>query len=72
MGHHSRNGFLTRRGYAEVAQRSLEGFEVDGMAEKQYLDRVGSVSALEQERDMYADVSDTLIDQQYQRFLNGC
>ncbi len=44
--HHSRNGFLTVRGYAENAQRSLEGLEVDTTAMKQYLDKVGSVSAL--------------------------
>ena len=44
-GHHSRNGFLTKRGYAELAQRtSLEGLlsRADGVM----VDRYGSVSAL--------------------------
>ncbi len=45
-GHYSRNGFLTSRGYRDVAQRSLEGLEVDAMGPSQYVDRVGSVSAL--------------------------
>ena len=67
----SHNGFLTAKGLGETAQRSLEGLEVDGMAAKQYLDKVGSVSGLELERDLYAHVSDTQIDQQYRRFLNG-
>jgi len=67
----SHNGFLTVRGYAENAQRSLEGLEVADVDPSRYLDRVGSVSALELERDLYAHVSDTQIDQQYRRFLNG-
>ena len=44
-GHHSRNGFLTKRGYAEVAQKtSLEGLlsRGDGVM----VDKSGSVSAL--------------------------
>ncbi len=41
----SHNGFLTVRGYAERAQRtSLEGLAPFGECE--YVDRVGSVSAL--------------------------
>ena len=36
-----------------------------------YLDKVGSVSGLELERDLYASISDVQIDQQYRRFLNG-
>ena len=68
-GCHSHNGFqLSPEG---LAQRDLEGFEVDAMAAKRYLDRVGSVSGLELERDLYADVSDADIDNQHRRFLNG-
>ena len=44
--HHSRNGFLTVRGYAENAQRSPEGPELAGVVASRYLDRVVSVSAL--------------------------
>ncbi len=41
----SHNGFLTDRGYAEVAQgRSLEGLDPRGVCE--YVDKSGSVSAL--------------------------
>ena len=44
-GHFSRNGFLTSRGYREVAeQHSLEGLAPRG--ELGYLDKSGSVSAL--------------------------
>ena len=67
----SHNGFLTGKGLAETAQRSLEGLEVDGMASSRYLDKVGSVSGLELERDLFVDVPETLIDQQYRRFING-
>ena len=68
--HHSRNGFLTRRGYAEVAQQtSLEGLASRDVLE--YVDRVGSVSALDGDGDLFVDVPDALIDQQYRRFLNG-
>ena len=42
---HSHSGFLTAAGYAAVAQRfSLEGLAPRGVPE--YVDRVGSVSAL--------------------------
>ncbi len=70
-GHHSRNGFLTERGYAEVAQRSLEGLEVDNMAPKRYLDSRVSVSGLDEDEDLYMHVTESLVDQQYRRFLNG-
>ena len=43
---HSHNGFLTERGYAELAQREIYRPGVADMAMKQYLDRLGSVSAL--------------------------
>ena len=70
--HFSRNGFLTDRGYAEVAQRaSLEGLlplGVDGECDLQYIDSRVSVSGLRRDEDL----SDFELDEQYQRFLNGC
>ena len=67
--HHARNGFLTAKGLAEAAQRySLEGLAPRGVHE--YVDRVGSVSGLELERDLHV-FDDQLLDQQYRRFLNG-
>ncbi len=55
---YSHNGFLTDRGYAEVAQQdSLEGLSplgVDGRCALRYLDKVGSVSALAEAEDPYA------------------
>jgi len=74
--HHSRNGFLTDRGYAEVAQRSSrEGLLPRGGVDTQcglgYLDKVGSVSGLELERDLYRYTSDTFLDDQYRRVHNG-
>ncbi len=46
---HSHNGFLTERGYAELAQRtSLEGLAPWG--ELEYVDSRVSVSGLELER----------------------
>jgi len=66
----SHSGFLTAAGYAAVAQRtSLEGLAPRG--EDVYLDRVGSVSGLELERDLYEHVVDSQIDEQSRRFLNG-
>ena len=67
---HSHSGFLTAAGYAAVAQQtSLEGLAPRGDLE--YVDSRVSVSGLELERDLYAHVSDTEIDTQYRRFLNG-
>ena len=68
--HYSRNGFLTSAGLADVAQRSLEGLEVDAMAETRYLDRVGSVSALVEVEESHV-FDDELIEEQYRRFRNG-
>ena len=66
----SHNGFLTSRGYREVAQRtSLEGLSPRGDIE--YVDSPVSVSALRRDEDLFVDVSDVQIDRQYQRFLNG-
>ena len=58
-GCYSHNGFLTRAGYDAL----------DMADSSRYLDKVGSVSALELERDI--TVPDDMIDQQYRRFLNG-
>ncbi len=68
-GCHSHNGFqLSPEG---LAQRELEGPELAGVVAKRYLDKVGSVSGLELERDLYADISDQQIDEQARRFLRG-
>jgi len=66
----SHNGFLTVRGYAENAQRELACSEVDAMLDEQYLDKVGSVSAVDRDRDQLW-LPDDLTDQQHRRFLNG-
>jgi len=70
----SHNGFLTERGYAELAQRtSREGLSprgVDEMVAGKYLDKVGSVSA--SQRDETSCVwDDELLDEQYRRFLRS-
>ena len=75
-GCHSHNGFLTGRGYAEAAQRSLEGLEVADVgltrdAKCVRLDKSGSVSALIEVEDLYAHVTDQLILEQSERFRNG-
>ncbi len=46
VARHSRNGFLCRSGLEEAAQRENDRAYLDGMAEKRYLDKSGSVSAL--------------------------
>ncbi len=66
---HSHSGFLTAAGYAAVAQRDILGPELAGVVAKRYLDKVGSVSALAEAEDSW--MCDTLIDEQYQRFLHG-
>jgi len=60
------NGFLTDRGYAEVAQRELELHGVDAMGSSRYLDIPGSVSAL-----LELELPDDLLEEQYRRFHNG-
>ena len=72
-GHFARNGFLTERGYAEFAQRSLEGLEVCevGLTRSEEcvrLDKSGSVSALVEGEGFVFD--DQLLENQYQRFLD--
>ncbi len=69
-GCRSHGGFLTAKGLKETAQRlSLEGLAPRG--ELEYLDKVGSVSGLRRDEDMYALVSDITIDEQSRRFHNG-
>ena len=66
---HSHNGFrLSPEG---LAQRKPESFELASMAAKRYLDKVGSVSGLELERDSYRYTSDIFLDRQAERFHNG-
>ena len=69
--HHSRNGFLTERGYAELAQRRLVfgdqlslGLTSDEVSVS--LDLPVSVSAL-----FEFELNDRLLEEQYQRFING-
>jgi len=64
----SHSGFLTRAGYARVAQRDRESLELAGTVAMRYLDKVGSVSAIDQ-LDFIFD--DGVLDEQHQRFLNG-
>jgi len=74
-GHHSRNGFLTVRGYAENAERErlrlLECRHVDDSPGIRYLDSMVSVSGLRRDEDMYDYFTDSQIDEQARRFLNG-
>ncbi len=67
----SHNGFLTDRGYAEVAQRGLFARGVDDTVLRCYLDNVGSVSALVEVEDLYAHVTDQELLEQSERFHNG-
>ena len=65
-GHHSRNGFLTRRGYA-AQQTSLEGLAPRG--ESDYVDSKVSVSALvEVEEDFDYDEDHKELNQVYWLF----
>jgi len=65
-GCHSHNGFrLSPEG---LAQREFDLPGVDSMAARCYLDKVGSVSALELDR-LHWD--DDVIEEQYRRFLHA-
>ena len=67
-GCYSHNGFLTRRGYALVADRGVS--ELHEWSDMCYLDKVGSVSALtETEITMIFD--DGVLDEQHRRFLSA-
>ncbi len=68
-GCHSHNGLvLSPEG---LAQRTLSLDEVDGMDASRYLDKVGSVSGLELERDLYAIQSSQQLLEQSERFHSG-
>ena len=68
-GCHSHNGFrLSPEG---LAQREDIRPGVDGMAPSRYLDSTGSVSGLELELDLYAEISDEVLEAQSERFHNG-
>ncbi len=66
------NTFLTAKGLEEAAQRErlrlLECRHVDDDPGIRYLDKVGSVSALDGDGDPWVD---ELIEEQYRRFHNG-
>ncbi len=66
----SHNGFLTSEGFKEAALRGAICNGVDGTGASPYLDRVGSVSGLELERDPF-ELDDRQTDEQYRRFHNG-
>ncbi len=68
-GCHSHNGFqLSPEGLAQ--RRGYSSETVDMFDDVEYVDKVGSVSGLEQERNIFV-FDDGLLDQQYRRFLNG-
>ncbi len=69
----SHNGFLTERGLkeAQLAQWTDALYGVDGMDMVGYLDSVGSVSALVEVEDLYAHVTDPVLEAQSERFHNG-
>ncbi len=66
----SREGLLSTRPYLRTQRAAVDYCNevVDGAGRLQYLDKVGSVSALiEPSEPIWVD---SLIDQQYRRFLN--
>ncbi len=65
---HSHNGLLLRR---SLAQREYESRGLDAMDMFSYLDKSGSVSGLELERDLFANILDSDIDEQARRFHHG-
>ncbi len=67
----SHNGFLTRRGLAEAAQREVDCYGVDAMWAIDYVDCSVSVSGLRRDEDPYAHIPDQLLDEQARRFHNG-
>ena len=71
-GCYSHDGFLTKAGYALVAQRRVDfPGEVDMGTLQRYLDSMGSVSGLRRDEDLYEFISDKDIDEQARRFHNG-
>ena len=68
---HSHDGFLTDHGLSGIAQRELGLYGLDAMAPLRYLDKVGSVSGLRRDEDLYANILDSDIDEQSRRFHHG-
>ena len=66
---HSHNGMLLSP--EGLAEREVFFDGIDAVGPSRYLDRVGSVSGLELERDFYANILDSDIDEQARRFHNG-
>ena len=66
-GCHSHNGLLTATGRQAAQQLSLEGLAPRGVHE--YLDKVGSVSALRRD-EITMEFHEDIINEQYRRFLN--
>ena len=67
MPHHSRNGFLTKEGYALAQQISLEGLVPRGDLE--YLDSRVSVSGLRRDETVMI-FDEGVLDEQHRRFLS--
>ena len=68
-GHHSRNGFLTKLGLEEAAQKtSLEGLA--SWDDIEYVDSKGSVSGLRRDEGFHV-WDDQIIERQYRRFQHG-
>jgi len=67
----SHNSFLTAKGLQEAAQRRADPLRVALAGRGRYVDRVGSVSAVDRDRGQTLWPSDQLLLEQSERFLNG-
>ena len=67
---HSHGSFLTAKGLQEAAQREASLLRVALAGNDRYLDKVGSVSAVDRDRGPLWP-SDQLLLEQSERFLNG-
>jgi len=68
---HSHNGFQLSRSEEGLEQRRGDSFEFDGVDKRQlslYLDKVGSVSGSPVPEFIF---NDSVLEDQYRRFLNG-
>ncbi len=72
----SHSGFLTAKGLEETEQRGVDrAYELALVGRDGHLDKVVSVSGLRRDEgcyDAFAEVSDELLEEQSERFLNGC
>ena len=68
-GCHSHNGLLLSP--EGLAQCDSSGPELAGVVATRYLDSIGSVSALAEAEDLYANILDSDIDEQSRRFHHG-